>query len=461
MPLFSHSPRRSRKALVNRPEVDVPITTSLLAVFAFAGALVAAFFLKSSRFVFDNIFLPLLEKGPAAFAVGSFLVITLAAVAVGLLLGRIRPQASGSGIPQLKVAFHGHSGRIPVVDILVKFVAGVLSLGGGFSLGNEGPTIFSAGATSSACAGAFGLTDRKRKAACAAGAAAGLASAFNAPLASVTFVIEEIAEGIFGRHLGGLLMAGVIGAGTSWLLVGRHPAYILQTLTDVRLHNESYFLIPFAALFAAVVGIWFQHRVLRWRQLVRGFRRIPAWCRPVLGAWLVWVAGIAVWAATGHIGVFSLGYADLASALRGDIAWHVALLLLLGKLVATTMAFSWGGMGGVFAPSLFFGAMAGAAVAGFARTLGLDIGPQGMTVLALVGMSACFGTVDRAPLTAILIVFEMTGRYEILPFLMIGTVVSQAYAYYFSEKLNLYDSIIRQDAVAAAEAAGLYGPSGK
>ena len=432
------------KKLERRPEVGVPLKTSLLAVFALAGSIGAVLFLRGANFIYNRIYPVLATESPLVFLAGSFLAITVAAAIVSYLLVVLMPSASGSGIPQVKAAYRNQNGSLPFRSTIVRFLANMIGLGGGFSLGSEGPTVYLGASIASNCARAAKVIPRRRKIICAAGAGAGLAAAFNTPIASVIFIIEELVDRLNPRQIGGLLLACVIGAYTSWLVVGRHPAFAIPTPQGVS--TIAYILTPLVALVAAMTGRWFQSRTLAARKKVRQWKMRP-WLRPIVGGWCVWILGSAVFLASGRLGVFGFGYGDLRAALNGEIAWHVALLILLAKLLATIIAYATAGCGGVFAPSLFFGTMVGYSIAGIAKCLGAPIGPQGILLLSLIGMSSCFGALDRAPLTAVLIVFEMTGCYEIIPALMIGTVVSQSYSYYLSDKVSFYDAILRQDGI--------------
>ena len=172
-------------------------------------------------------------------------------------------------------------------------------------------------------------------------------------------------------------------------------------------------------------------------------RRFPGWLLPVFGGLVTWALGVLIFWRTGHLGVFSLGYDDLSSALAGDIGWQLAAGLLVAKFITTFCCYGFGGCGGIFSPALFFGGMTGALVAGL---VGLEWPMTHVDSLTLivVGMSACLGAVVGAPVTGILIVFEMTHQFALVPVLMIGALVSQA----ISRKLNrqnFYDALLTQD----------------
>ncbi|MEO8352933.1 MAG: chloride channel protein, partial [Chthoniobacteraceae bacterium] len=144
-----------------------------------------------------------------------------------------------------------------------------------------------------------------------------------------------------------------------------------------------------------------------------------------------------------HLGVFSLGYDDLTLALQGGLEWKLAVLLLVGKFIATSVCYGFGGCGGIFSPSLFFGGLCGVIMAsGFAHVFGLNSSDQ--SLLAIGGMSACLGAVVQAPVTAVIIIFEMTHQFSIVPGLMIAGLVSQLIARSCSHA-NFYEEVLLQD----------------
>jgi len=375
------------------------------------------------------------------FLIGSFAVITVSSLLVGWLLNSFCVEAAGSGIPQLKLAFWKDFGLVPWRVAWVKFMAGILSVGGGSSLGREGPSVQLAGAIASNLAGLTGEAKQNRRAAAAAGAAAGLAAAFNTPLAATTFVLEEIIGDLNSRLLGGVLLASVLGALAVHGIIGKQPAFILigaDTPSWV-----GFVLTPFVAALAGLVGVYFQRASLGLRSRMKQNRHVPAWLLPVFGGLVTWAFGALLFWRTGRLGVFSLGYDDLSSALAGDVGWQLAAGLLVAKFIATFCCYGFGGCGGIFSPALFFGGMTGALVAGL---VGLEwpMTHVDMLTLIVVGMSACLGAVVGAPVTGILIVFEMTHQFALVPVLMIGALVSQA----ISRKLNrqnFYDALLTQD----------------
>lgn len=413
----------------------------LTCVFGLGAGLATVAFQLAMNALYRATFVQLAHRSPVVFLIGSLAVILTTSLTVGYLLNNLAPEASGSGIPQLKLAFWKEFGVVPLRVVWVKFIAGILSIGGGCSLGREGPSVQLAGGLASNLAGWFGEVKQKRRMAAAAGAAAGLAAAFNTPLAAVTFVLEEIIADLNSGLLGSVLLASVIGAFVVHGFIGAQPAFRLSVIEAPGI--KAYVLTPVVAAVAAFIGVVFQKWTMALRSRRKQFTHLPPWARPSLGGVLTWVLGSMVFLKTGHLGVFSLGYDDLSAGLSLKLGWKIAGILLGTKLLATVLCYGLGGCGGIFSPTLFLGGMCGIALAGLG-TLAVPLtGPDQLT-LAVVGMSACLGAVVRAPVTGILIVFEMTHQFSLVPALMLGALVSQALSRKLTE-MSFYEEILVQD----------------
>lgn len=383
----------------------------------------------------------LVHQAPKTFAIGSFIIMVGSGLVVGWLLTSFCRDAAGSGIPQLKTAFWKDFGFIPFRVIWVKFLAGALQIGSGSSLGREGPSVQLAGAAASNLAGFAGEPKQRRRHGAATGAAAGLAAAFNTPLAAVTFVLEELIGDLNSRLLGGILLAAMVGALVTHGVLGPQPAFTLTPIGEP--DWRAYLFVPIVTAVASLVGVAFQKASLDLRRFSRNMKYLPAWAQPAIGAAICWALGVAVFTQTGRLGVFGLGYEDLSDALAGKIGWQLAVVLLVAKFIATVACYGLGGCGGIFSPTLFFGAMAGLGVAGAAQIV-MPLHGTDMAMLAVVGMSATLGAVVRAPVTSILIVFEMTHEFALVPPLMLGALISQA----ISRRMlhhNFYDALLEQD----------------
>ena len=417
-----------------------PIIATCL--YGLAASVAAVGFQSAIDFVYRHTFgVAATKTDPATFLVVSFVTIVTASLIVGWLLNSLAPAAAGSGIPQVKLNYWKEFGYAPRRIALVKFVAGVIGIGGGQSLGREGPTVQIGSNLSSTIAGWLGVSKQNRRAASAAGAAAGLAAAFNAPLASVAFVLEEIIGDLNSRSLGPVLVAAVIGAFVVHAFIGAQPAFNLPHIDEPSW--RAYALMPLAAGLASLCGVIFHRGGLGLRGAMKKAARIPGWLQPLAGGLITWAVGVAVFLSTRHAGVFGLGYGDLSEAINGGVAWRLALALVAGKLIATIACYGFGGCGGIFSPNLFFGGMCGAIVAGLGGEL-LHLSQSDNVLLVVGGMSACLGAVVLAPVTAILIIFEMTHQFALVPGLMLAGLISQVIGRGFNH-INFYDALLRQD----------------
>ena len=405
-----------------------------------AGLAVVAFQLLINV-LYGATFVRLAAQSRSTFLIGSFVVMVTTSLAAGYLLNSFCREAAGSGIPQAKAAFWKDFGIIPWRTVWVKFLGGVLSIGGGASLGREGPSVHLAGGLASQLAGLTGEAKQTRRRATAAGAAAGLAAAFNTPIAAVTFVLEEIIQDLNSNLLGSVLLASVIGALIVHGLIGRQPAFSIANIEAPTW--RAYVLMPFAAALAGFAGVLFQKASLELRARQMRLQKLPGWLKPAIGATLAWGIGASVFLLTGHLGVFGLGYGDLTAGLNQQLPWDIAGVLLVAKLLATVLCYGFGGCGGIFSPTLFFGGMSGLLLAGVVGLV-TPLPSEDVLTLAVVGMSACLGAVVRAPVTGILIVFEMTHEFSIVPALMIGALISQAISRRLT-RANFYDAILEQD----------------
>ncbi|MGB4703883.1 MAG: chloride channel protein [Candidatus Saccharicenans sp.] len=416
--------------------------SAVTVVLSLVSGLLAVSFMLLINLIFERTIISFSLRSRNFFLIASLAVVVLTSLLTGLLLRFVSPEAAGSGVPQVKAAYWKEMGWIDLKTGIVKYVAGALSIGGGTSLGREGPSVFLGAAISSNISNFFGFSRRQRRGPSVIGASSALAAAFNAPLAAITFIIEEIVGDLNSRHLGSVILASVTGAFVVHAVVGRQPAFKMASVEGVSWNH--YLVIPAAALLASLVGIAFHKLTLGLRARFQAARKIPLWASPLAGGLTTWIIGIGIFLLTGKIGVFSLGYQDLSDVLNNNFPWKVAGLLVLGKLITTVVSYASGGCGGIFAPTLFMGGMSGFFVAGlFSRWVSLQ--PSDHIVLAAVGMTACLGSVVRAPLTSLLVVFEMTHQFELVPGLMLATLISQGLSHLLVGRLNFYEALLVQD----------------
>jgi CIC family chloride channel protein len=315
----------------------------------------------------------------------------------------------------LAVAQRG--GRISPKVAVVKTLASALTIGSGGSVGREGPIVQIGSALGSTLGRVTKVTEARMKLLVACGAAGGIAATFNAPLAGVFFAMEFILGTFSAEAFGATVLASVTAS-----IIGRaafgNAAFL--RLPDFHVdHLAQYGLFALLGVVAAVTGVGFARFLYLIEDACDWLWRGPEWLRPAVGGL---VLGLVLLALPEMYGV---GYPVLQKATAGGYAVGFLLLLLLGKMLATSLTIGIGGSGGVFAPSLFIGAMLGSAYGiGVHRLLPHSAGAVG--AYALIGMGATFAGGARAPITAVVILFELTGEYSIILPLMLAIVLAAA-----------------------------------
>jgi chloride channel protein, CIC family len=276
------------------------------------------------------------------------------------------------------------------------------------------------------------------------GAAAGVAAAFNAPIAAVTFTVEEIVGNLDQTVLSGVIVAAAVAAVVERSVLGTHPVFAFRETPELG-GASSLIFYALLGLLAALVAVAFTDSLLRARAAFRAQKRIPAWAHPGIGGLITGALALLALFFVQTSGITGGGYATLGQALNGGLAVKVLVVLCVLKLLATVSSYSSGGAGGIFAPSLFIGAMLGGAV-GALDMLVLHHGPSAMGAFALVGMGAVFAAVVRAPITSVLIIIEMTSGYSLALPLMIANMSAYALARSF-RPLGIYEALLEQDGI--------------
>ena len=291
----------------------------------------------------------------------------------------------------------------------------------------------------------FGLGKLRVQAMIPVGMGAGISAAFNAPIAAITFVFEELLDNFSSKALGGILIAVVVAAVVERTLLGEHAA--LQAANTYFYTSWWMLVCLLLGPAAALLGHFFTGLLLHLRAHFKQWQSIPQWAKPALGGLSVGLMGVTVLHLSGgNLGVFSIGYADLNAALNGHLTWYVLLLLLVGKILATTVCYASGSSGGIFAPVIFIGSMLGG-LFGVSLVHFCGAEPSVAAGAALLGTGAFFAAVIRCPMTSVIIIFEMTTNYSLILPLMVGNFL----AYIISAKLRpipIYDALLLQDGIS-------------
>jgi len=374
----------------------------------------------------------------------TILIPALGGLIAGLALHYWVPGAVGSGIPQVKAAYALRAGFVPMRDAVGKFILGILQVGTGASLGREGPTVQICAGISAWLARAASLSRQNQRRMASVGVAAGIAAAFNAPIAAVTFTLEEIIGDLDQTMLSGVIVAAAIAAVVERSILGKHPVFDIRRAYDM---GPAASLLGYAVLgiSAAVVSIAFTDSLLHLRLWFKRITVVPKWSHPAIGGVLTGaLAVVALWWLH-QDGITGGGYRTLEFALTGSLPVKVLIGLCILKLAATVCSYSSGGVGGIFAPGLFMGGMLGGAI-GYLDVAVLHHSSDVIGAFALVGMGATFAGIIRAPITSVLIIFELTGSYDLILPLMIANMSAYVLARHW-RPVPVYEALLAQDGV--------------
>jgi CIC family chloride channel protein len=339
----------------------------------------------------------------------------LAGLLYGPLVHFFAREARGHGVPEVMYAVGHRGARIPPQVAAVKALASALCIGGGGSVGREGPIVQIGSALGSTVGRLARVAEPRLRVLVACGAAGGIAATFNAPLAGVFFAMELILADFTAQAFGMVVVSAVTSAVIGRAALGDAPFLTLPPFTVD--HVGQYGLFAILGLLAGVVGVLFTRILYLIEDACDAVWRGPEWLRPAVGGVLLALLLIAV------PQMYGVGYPVLGNAVFGLYGVGFLLLLAGAKMLATSLTIGIGGSGGVFAPSLFIGAVLGSAFGQLAHGLlpGMS-GPAG--AYGLIGMGAVFAGAARAPITAVVILFELTGEYSIILPLMTAMVLA-------------------------------------
>lgn len=379
----------------------------------------------------------------------SWIYLTILTPAVGGLVAGLGlrywvPGAVGSGIPQVKYAYAREAGRVPFRDAVGKFVLAVIQIGSGASLGREGPTVQICAGVSSFLGKIGRLSRQNRRRMASVGVAAGIAAAFNAPIAAVTFTLEEVIGDLDQTMLSGVIVAAALAAVVERSILGQHPVLeILRTYTLGKASSLLWYAV--LGVLSGIISVAFTDSLLGLRAEFKRFTAVPAWVHPAIGGAVTGILAVVglLWLHTG--GIAGGGYGTLGRALMGSLPLKVLVGLCVLKFGATVFSYSSGGVGGIFAPALFIGATLGGAV-GYVDVAVFHHPAEEIGAFAVVGMGAVFAGIIRAPITSVLIIFEMTGGYGLVLPLMVANMTAYALARHWRHT-PIYEALLLQDGV--------------
>ncbi len=343
------------------------------------------------------------------------LVPVIGGLIYGPMIDRWAKEARGHGVPEVMLAIAERGGRIGPAVAAVKSAASAICIGVGGSVGREGPIVQIGSALGSTIGQRLRVPETRLRLMVACGAAGGISATFNAPIAGVFFALELILRDFQAEAFGVVVLSSVTADVIGRAAFGTHPLFHLTQFQVVSGYDYIFYAV--LGLLAAVVGVGFIKVLYGFEDLFDRYWPGPQWARPATGGLLLGLLLLAL------PEMYGVGYPVLQNGVLGKYVIGFLIVLMIGKLVAVSLTIAIGGSGGVFAPSLFMGAMLGAAFGDVVHNLFPGVsGPAG--AYAMIGMGAVFAGAARAPITAVIIIFELTGDYTIILPLMAAIVLA-------------------------------------
>jgi len=373
-----------------------------------------------------------------------FAVPPLVSLVTGVLLAKLFPDVRGSGVPQTEAAYHLSGGVIPARVPLGKFLTGVLCIGSGHSMGREGPSVQIGAGLASVVGRWMRLSPQRVRDLVPVGAAGALAAAFNTPVAAVLFALEEIIGDMNAALIGSTVVASVASVVVERSILGNEPLFHVPAYQLV--HPAE--LLAYAALgvFGGFISLLFCKVLLAMRRLFQSLPPSTRVLQPALGGLII---GALLLYSPAIMGV---GYEYVDQALNGGLLLKTMAVLCFLKLGATIVSYASGNAGGIFAPSLYIGAMAGGTVGVLVHRIA-PFPTGGVGAYALVGMGTLFAGIIRAPMTSVFMIFEITQDYQILVPLMVANMLSFAISKRY-QPTPVYHALLHQDGVHLPSGAG-------
>lgn len=414
---LSALPAKARRLLAARAPSEYSILLGFAVVIGTLTALGVAGFYEAIDLAYAAFFRWSAHAMPRLGLLAYRPLVTGAGVALAWWVMRTVGRGhDGMNVPDVQLAVVRHGADLPARPALARTLASAITIGAGGSAGSEGPVVVLGAALGSALGRAFRAASSRTTVLVACGAGAAISAAFNAPLAGAFFALEEIVGTFSGTSFAPVVVASVIAAVVSRALFGNHPAFPIPSEYTYAGAGDALLGFPLLGIACGLVAALFVRTYFAADDVARALR-VPPVAKP-------WIGGALVGALVALSGGALVGYGHLALHVDmfGRMAWYTLVALALGKVLATSITLNFGGSGGVFTPSLYIGAATGGAV-GVALTRLFPHAGLHPETYALVGMGAMIAGATDAPITGILLVFEMTNDYAMVLPLMLAVVV--------------------------------------
>ncbi|HTC64534.1 MAG TPA: chloride channel protein [Candidatus Saccharimonadales bacterium] len=396
----------------------------------FSGMAVVCF-----RISIEWVRLALLGSALSPLHIRVLLVPAGVGLVVAFLVQKFFLAARGSGVNQTKAAVYVFDGYVPFRTVIGKFLTCSIAIGGGQSLGPEDPSLQMGAGIASAIGRRLKLSRDKLRLLAPVGAAAGLAAAFNAPISAVLFVIEEVIGTWSASALGAIILAAVSSAVVMRSFLGGEPMFRVPAYTLA--HPAELIAYAVLGVVSGLLSLAFTKIIVTFRPMLRSLPEWTCYLQPAAAGLLIGLVGLKVPQSLGT------GYPYIDQALHSQYTWQILAILGFAKILTTSLSFVSGTPGGMFAPTLFIGAMIGGAIGGLEHQFFPQVSAS-VAPFALVGMGTFFAGFMRVPITSVFMVVETTGSYSIV----LPVMISNTIAYLISRRYqdaSLFDILAKQD----------------
>ena len=369
---------------------------------------------------FDRFFFHTTLDGAAGLGLPVWLAVVLlpglGGLVTGLLTHAFARDARGHGVASVMTAVFTRGGYMNPAVVLAKAVTAAITIGSGGSAGSEGPTVVYGAGVGSLIARTLRMSETRTKTLIACGVAAGLSSVFNAPIASALFALEVVLGEFLANTFSLVVVSSVTAAVVSYAFIGNRPAYAVATPYGLN-HPAELLLYVALGIVAALTARAYISMLYGTTGFFDRIRRLPGWVKPAIGGLLVGLVGLA-WRQS-----LGLGHGVIEASLADELPWGLMTALAVVKLFTTSVTLGSGGSGGVFGPGFFIGSMMGGSFGHLARYLfpGVVASPG---AYALVGIGAVLAGFTQAPITSVMLLFEMTGDYRIILPIAVAAVIA-------------------------------------
>lgn len=408
--------------------IEVNALAMVIGLFSGMAAILFALMIENSKYLFQVVF----ERGTLV-TLSIILIPTIGGLIVGPIIYKFSRESKGHGIPEVIFAINAMGSIIPKRVAIIKTLVSSITIGSGGSAGREGPIAQVGAAIGSNVAQYLKFDERKRRTLVVCGLSSGISATFNTPLGGTIFGLELILGDFSPLTVIPIVLASVISVSFSRSILGERAVITAEPFV----FNTAE--IPFYMIIGIVggVGAYLFTRVFNKIESSFDKSKVPFYVKPGIGGLLTGLVGFSF---VGY-GILGAGYEGINAALTGNLNMPLLLILLIAKMLATSFTLGSGGSGSLWSPILYTGAMLGGAMG----LIFYQIAPNTVvspSAYALIGMGALFASVEKAPLTCIVLIPELTSDYSVMPAIMLAVAVSYGISMLFLGRCSIDTTVL-------------------